>query len=419
MYLCSHGKSPARPRRIGIVSDDLTGSNTAAGRIAEILNMHSRVIWLSSELYSSMIEDGVTSINTESRTADRSSAIRQVKNAVKWLQDSSVDWIFKRFDSHLRGHLGAEVRAFLESRDLQTVFVVAAYPGTGKSTVSGIQLNQGVPVSETNMRFDPTNAVTESHIPTILSNQGLSVELITLEWEKQSNDVLVQQLVRAAKAANVVVCDARTDAHLFRISCALASEGMERCLGNFGIACSDMQLAGYFVLNYLAKRDYERNPVVSVVGSITDTVHKQIDFVQKHAGIACLEFDVSGVSLDIFLEKVRKSLRESRDVVIHTGQRKDVSPKEARALTARLGQAIKAIVFREGIRALLIVGGETANEVCKSLDTLTLQELKQLETGVTYANLLTMGGISKSVILRSGSVGDETALAKHMLRLII
>ena len=127
---------------VAIIADDLTSAADGAspfvapGRAAIVARGRP-----------SPRECAVLAVDCGSRSASRSEAATRVAEATARLAGRDV--LYKTVDSTLRGHVTAELQACFKASGRKTLVLAPAFPAAGRTTVGGIQLVDGVPVSET------------------------------------------------------------------------------------------------------------------------------------------------------------------------------------------------------------------------------------------------------------------------------
>ena len=134
--------------RLAVIADDLTGANATG------ILFGKRGFRAISSLGGAQCglpgDPDVIVVTTESRAIPPTEAYRRVYQAAKDLLGLGVQHFDKRIDSTLRGNMGAEIDALLQAlREQGTdamAVVVAAFPGSGRSTVGGYHLVGGVPL---------------------------------------------------------------------------------------------------------------------------------------------------------------------------------------------------------------------------------------------------------------------------------
>jgi uncharacterized protein YgbK (DUF1537 family) len=135
---------------IAVIADDLTGAAEVAG-----------VAWrygLSSEVQTELNLNAraeLIAIDSDTRSCATSEAATRIRNIAAGLVSSSVEWLFKKTDSVLRGPIVAELEAMLQVMDLPRAILVAANPSLGRIIEGGRYWIQGKPISETDFASDP------------------------------------------------------------------------------------------------------------------------------------------------------------------------------------------------------------------------------------------------------------------------
>ncbi len=214
-----------------VVADDLTGANATGARFART---GMRVATVTPEHVAVVADDyDVVVANLDSRSLPPQHAADLVTDVVEAVWPVSL--VVKRVDSTLRGNIGAEVEAALRAvRDRAPAHTraralfVPAFPASGRVTVDGVQLLDGVPLERTELAFDPTWPMSTGLVADLLAEQtDLSVRHVPIRQVTQT--MLAADLMTGDEA--VVLCDALDERHLEDIAEAAAerSAGTARC----------------------------------------------------------------------------------------------------------------------------------------------------------------------------------------------
>ena len=186
--------------RIGIVADDLTGAaDTGVAFLADDISVV--VCWpdrVGQDGWLSPIAD-VLAVDTRSRAASAEYARGVTADVVTVFRESGAATLYKKIDSTLRGHVGVEVLAAINSWHPRSIAVVApAFPAAGRTTIGGRQHVGGVPISE------------RAHVPALLEQAGIVTSHADLDHVRGPG---LGSLLRACQhdAPTAVVCDAETD----------------------------------------------------------------------------------------------------------------------------------------------------------------------------------------------------------------
>lgn len=205
-----------------LIADDLTGALDAG---VCLLSADVLVAVSPEKIDSTAIAQApsVLSINADTRHLDARHAYGRVHALVRMARAAGVELLFKKTDSALRGNIGAELAAFLDASGASRLHFIPALPEMGRTTVDGVHLIGGVPVSESTFGADPFNPVTFDRVSQIIRAQtDLPVTLVS-----EGQPVPVD-------GRGIVVYDATTPASVSR----RVSELMERGEGGLLAGCS-------------------------------------------------------------------------------------------------------------------------------------------------------------------------------------
>ncbi|MET7765979.1 four-carbon acid sugar kinase family protein [Streptomyces sp. NPDC005393] len=267
-----------------VVADDLTGSN-ATGALFARLGL--RAVTVSDLAHVPRYADrvDVLVVNTGSRhfpQADGYAAVRAVAEAA-----GDVSLVVKRVDTTLRGNPGRELDAVVEALTSRhpgarvRVLAVPAFPDAGRTTVGGMHLVDGVPLTRTAVARDPFDPVRHSRVAAVLGDQSaLTVTEIPLDIVEYGPEAVAAAL---RTSADVVVCDATENEHLRTVAVAAARVAAEDTVrwvsldsGPFGAAFA----------TELGIRQAGAGParILAVVGSATDRTREQLARTETSLG---------------------------------------------------------------------------------------------------------------------------------------
>lgn len=107
-----------------VIADDFTGAAEMGG-IALRFGLHAEV---QTELSLGSSKPDVLVLDTNTRSGSSADAVRAIEEAVTALRDHSVELLFKKTDSVLRGHVREELAALLSCLPARTILLVPANP---------------------------------------------------------------------------------------------------------------------------------------------------------------------------------------------------------------------------------------------------------------------------------------------------
>ena len=136
-----------------IQADDLTGAaDTAvafagAGERTVVVPGLGDAIDARLDSVIAALEPECVAVDCASRDVEAAQAARRAASLARWSQRAGCGSIYKKVDSVLRGHPGAELRALLEALDgARSVVIAPAYPALGRTTIDARQLVDGRPL---------------------------------------------------------------------------------------------------------------------------------------------------------------------------------------------------------------------------------------------------------------------------------
>ncbi len=110
---------------------------------------------------------------TDSRGVDTKIAYNRVYNVCNLLKDDDVKVYANRIDSTLRGNLGSETDAMLDSLGEDYIAIVApCFPASGRIICGGYMLVDGLPLHKTNIAVDPKTPVKISEVGELFKQQS-------------------------------------------------------------------------------------------------------------------------------------------------------------------------------------------------------------------------------------------------------
>lgn len=392
---------------MAVVADDLTGACSAA--LQYFRGGHEA--WVAVGPHGEIPSDATAiAVNTDSRQLDSLRARMKLAATYEWLKDQGVDEIFKVVDPCLRGNLRDEIDELLLLGEYDLALVAPANPKLECTTVGGVQLLSGVPVSLTLYGEDALYPVSESHLPTLLEAGHLDYRAVSQGWSEVAGAI-------AATESRILVVDAARTQDLSAIAEAIR-HSPRRILpvGSAGLAHA-LQTK-WLMQSVHPIRLAKGRPVLVVNGSVHPASLDQVDRLSCRV----LELDLQRVLLADFNpeEMARRALQQlfaGQDVAI-TVARSPLQASKALELGRELGmdglgvadqltKALEAIAQRlisqTQLGGLILVGGQTSQAICQHFGGLRI-----VEEFLPSTPLGTAGGLR--VIAKSGGFGKPDLL---------
>jgi uncharacterized protein YgbK (DUF1537 family) len=358
---------------VRVIADDLTGACDVAAALLPIptgIVVAGAARWASTPAGPSA---PWVVRNTQSRALGADEAASHVHEALADLPDEWRGVVLKKIDTGLRGPLGAELDAAMDAAGAELAIVLPAIPESGRTTVGGRQLVDGVPVDRTAFARDPDNPVTDARIGAVIERTSRRrTASVGIEAVRRAG---VEAAVAEARAAGatIVVGDATTDDDLVAWVRGLAlppDAGRATCrllVGSTGLARAfrrvALDLCGSAPTPALPGRP-RGGGVLAVAGSAHPATAAQLAWAAERGGVRTATLDVA--------RPERSAATVAGEIARghHAALASPGSPegRGGRAVAAAMAEAVAATLARAQPCALVLVGGETAFHVLRALD---------------------------------------------------
>jgi D-threonate/D-erythronate kinase len=318
--------------QILVVADDLTGSN-ATGALFARLGLHTVTVSDLAQVprYADAVD--VLVVNTGSRRFTPAESYDAVHAATTAAASGDV-LVVKRVDTTLRGNPGRELDAVVDAfaahgtehrtdrgtehgTDRGTghnkacgtahraarpgsptpvrVLAVPAFPDAGRTTVGGIHLVDGVPLTRTAAARDLFSPVRHARVASVIGEQSaLSTGEVPLDVVEEGVDGVVQAL--RGPGADVMVCDATENGHLRTVAAAAARLSAED--GTRWISLDSGPFGAALAAELGVRPSGEAPRILAVVGSTTEATHEQLAMTEKALGAHYAVVDPDGAEAD-------------------------------------------------------------------------------------------------------------------------
>lgn len=417
---------------IGIIADDLTGSNDTA------LQFHLRgsntQILLDYQAYMQTNKNTQTwAVSTETRNESSDVAYQKVKAATEaCVEKLNLEFLYKKIDSTLRGNIAVETLAMLEVLNWDAAIVIPAFPAEGRITVGGYHLLKGVPVERTEIARDIHSPIFESHIPTLLKTQlteekkdlVASIELSTIMKGAGPILIKINELIKQGK--KLIVMDAVSITDIEQVVLAV-NKSEYNILAAGSAACA--QVFGNIWLPELTSQHISKTipvlPKLIISGSATQVTKSQVEKLAKSDDFENTYFidldtkDILEGVTDELVERVVSNLGTNNIVVVHTshlinefdGFSDDslnaqlTKSKLAFLITDFLAELTKIVVNKKDL-ILITLGGETSYKCCRAINSLQLQIIDEVAPAIA----LSIDHKAQWIVAKSGNLGNSNTL---------
>jgi uncharacterized protein YgbK (DUF1537 family) len=403
--------------RFAVIADDLTGAMDTGVTFARM--GVETVVSFGTEVPGG---PGAVVVTTDSRASAPEQAYERVRSITPAYSDF---YLYKKIDSTLRGNVGAELQAIMDTRHPQKVVLCPAFPENKRTVVRGSLLVDGVPVNQTYFAHDPLCPVREAHIPSLLRQQlHAGVAEIDLPSVEQGVHHLHERIRDSAQ--NMLVIDAAERRHLSEIARALALGGMAWLpCGSAGLAS---ELPAAFGLVQQDRRTTRLPatglPVLLVAGSRNDVTARQLERAESALGIKLIRID-----LEEFVPRKGRKPRANQlgnevarglavgETIALTSTFSSYVPSLARSAASIIASIAVHVMQEQALAGVVLTGGDVAKALCQSLGVAGVHMLCELQPGVAVGELVGERQNGLRVVTKAGGFGNDDALV-HAIRFL-
>ena len=409
-----------------VIADDLTGSNATCSLFKKIGLRAASILKLQGDIN---YDVDVISYSTASRGLDKEEAYKKVSEAIKILKNKDVLVYNKRIDSTLRGNIGTEINAMLDNlEDDRIAVVIPSYPDSGRIVVNKTMLVNGVLLENSDAGKDPKTPIKTSCVESLIQ-KGIkySSTYFTLSDIEQPIEEIVKKIQEAIKKSRVLIFDAVNNEDIIKISKAIIHS-------DINIITVD---PGPFTLYYskeLQKKNHLEKKILMVIGSVTATTKKQIEYILQEEDIFLVKMKVEDffeketclkeiervisfikkgiVSYDLFLvttspigdekkadlQKLAKNLNTTVE---------EISKIIANTLTETVVKILKETEKFEGVYSS---GGDITIALLEKLKAIGVEIREEVIPLAAYGRLIGGDFPNLKLVSKGGMVGDEKTI---------
>ncbi len=257
-----------------VIADDLTGGNATGVQLKQ--SDFNSISILNSAEVSSMETDDIDCIiyPTDSRAIPQQEAYDRIYEACEKLKGKDTKVYSKRIDSTLRGNIGAETDAMLDSLGADyTAIVVPTFPSSGRTVVGGYLLVNGALLHKTDIAIDPKCPVKVAKVSTIVRQQS-KYNITNIYSEDMMNgkhhlaDIIKEKI---SSGNRIIIFDAVTQEDLDLIADAVMTSKQKVLAVDSGAFTAALARKAIKPKNQTAK-----SHVLVVIGSVHPTTAGQV-----------------------------------------------------------------------------------------------------------------------------------------------
>jgi len=404
-----------KAQRLGVIADDLTGALDTGVQFSK--RGLASLVGLKDSAPSDV---ACMILNTDSRAVSADVAAARASCAARLLHGRLV---YKKIDSTLRGNLGPEIAAVMQALGLERAVVAPAFPANGRTTRNGNLFVQGVLLEHTGFARDPRNAISESHIPSLLARQaGEPVGLVDIATVAQGPEAIRAAI--AESASRLVVVDAESQRHLAHIAQAIVQAGLKWLpVGSAGLAEElpvALGLATAAPASAPVSTDISpeyRGPVLVAAGSRNQITADQVSEAAAVLGLPIVEPDMERLvdraaaqgEIDRLADEAARHLDRFGRCIVTTCFTALMEHRSA-DIAVCLGRLTRQILERRPVRGLFLTGGDIALQACLALGAEALRPIAEALPGLPVSLLVGGPWANMPVVTKAGGFGAKDAI---------
>ncbi|HHH40823.1 MAG TPA: four-carbon acid sugar kinase family protein [Chloroflexi bacterium] len=361
-----------------VIADDLTGALDSAGRLAARLGtvpVHLTLGGLPGP-HPALVYDAQT------RHAEEAAVRQRVAHRVRAARRQGARCLYLKVDSTLRGPIATTVATAWEVWGGASVLVCPAFPAQARTVVEGRLLVDGVPVDETPFGRDPHHPVASALLADHLTGVPGPAHHLPLAGVRMGAEAVAQAL---RKHAGLWTADATDEEELTTLAQGAVRAGLTLLVGSAGLLHPLPEALGLPRPEHPPAPPSVPGPILVVVGSRHPRARAQVRTLRAAA-----------------LPRVH--LVTATEEPFRAGQEDQVVLELAAEATALEG--------REGIGALVVVGGETARAVAAAMGFRRLEVRGEVLPGIPWAWGQRTAGGPVLWVSKAGGFGEAKTLVE-------
>ena len=420
--------------KLAAIADDLTGANDTALQFAK-RNIKSCVkINLASSDFS---DKDVVVIDSDSRDMSADEAYKKVKSICEVIKTYDAKCIYKKIDSTMRGNIGAEIKAVDDVFMPEIVMIAPAYPLTGRITVGGYHLLNGMPLEFTEIANAPKTPVNESYIPYIISQQAKDVKITILDLITMKKGVaaLKNKINESMlQGSRWFICDIAKEENFVTLMDAVKSFHKILWVGSAGLA----DYITYFY-DWTGKAEVSQikrsGPALICAGSVSHVTQEQIKNVLEHEDINLVKVNIAEVladeigTIDKYVMMLKGFInREAHKNIIITTAQNDQDVMDAveagkqyglcgKDVSEKVANIMAIIVSRldlNKLSGLVMTGGDIAVHICRAIGAESIDIISEIDDAIPLGWIKGPSLDRLFVVTKAGAFGKPDAFIKSV-----
>jgi uncharacterized protein YgbK (DUF1537 family) len=373
-----------------VVADDFTG----AAEVAGLGLMHGLSVELDIEgVWSSGAE--LLVIATDTRSKPMEEAIGEVQVLCGKIARQKPEWIYKKIDSVLRGHIIKETEAMVESLSMKGAVIVPSNPALDRVIIDGTYYIKGNLLQSTSFSEDPEYKISTSLVSNLLSRNGTTPGFNVCPPDDFSGK------------AGIVVGEASTTEDLDSWAMKAGPDWLSAGAAGFFQALLKYHGLPLVQSNNTAGLPEEARTLY-LCGSTFQGSRDQVAEAYYMSPHVCympedLFWKRKGYEMELesWIRKVVYTLEKYNKVIVAVREPVIPGPSKSNWIKHNFAVIVKETFERTRVEELVIEGGSTASAVLNDMGLTRLLPLHQFKQGVIRMKVENIPGLN--LTLKPGS----------------
>lgn len=277
--------------------------------------------------------------------------------------------------------------------------------------MNGISLLDGVPISSTDIVYDPRNCVGEDNIKNLFKSE--------LNEEVQHfsiNEIRQKSFNISTDTKRILSFDAISDDDIDIVVKSIVNlQKKILWVGSIGLAEAILRVL------------YPVKPVLCVVGSVSDITREQVNYAISK-GTSLIHIDIAslikGLDVNIYIDEAVKKINSGKDVILYTSvKQSDVfkAINEAQKISMRneelfefinitLSKITAKILEKTTVSGIFLTGGDMAESFVKNNSIKNPKIVGEILPSILTILIDRGNNMILKVALKSGHVGKDDTL---------
>lgn len=375
---------------IVVIADDFTGASEIGGIGLKF--------GLSVEIFTKWPVECNTELvifDTNTRSKSVEEAKKKSLELITYIKSLNPEWIFKKIDSALRGHILEEINTIIDFLKLKSAVVIPANPKLGRLISDGIYYINEIPINETSFANDPEYTLNSSLVGEILSKQKKYTKLHYRKSDELNDET------------GILVGEVKNDGDMK--TWASIDYTNKLPVGSAGFFEAILKTKGFIEEIHPKRKEIkDKGKRIIICGS---AYQESRDFV-KNAQLKGFPVsymsdsifnsqEINDAELDRWKEEIIGMLTEFNEVMIAIGQPVIRDNGTAVLLKRKISRLVQKVNEEGIITEFFIEGGATASEIMELLEFSSLIPVYQYNQGVIRLKIKNQENVS--IVLKPGS----------------